>query len=204
MKLDCHIAEFLKTIGTRETEIYNEISLQLELGLFLRKHIKNSKVQFERNISYFDFKSESAFEKKEIDIAITSNASNQLLSAIELKFPRNGQVPESMFSFCKDIAFLEQLVSAGFQSGYFLAVVDSHLFYSKLISCENIYGLFRGDMPIEGTIIKPTGAKDKKVTLQYSYRAKWFPVSDDKKYCLIQIYPQTSQPRSNAGKDTNN
>lgn len=171
----------------------------------MRKHIAYSKVQFERNVSHFKLKVEkSFFEKKEIDIAITSSDSNELLSAIELKFPRNGQVPESMFSFCKDIAFLEQLVSSGFQSAYFLAIADDPLFYSQTKNCENIYGLFRGDRPITGVIPKPTGAKDRIVTIYGSYKAVWLPISGQTKYCLVQIYPQTSQPQSNVGHDTNN
>ncbi len=28
---------------------------------------------------------------------------------LELKYPRNGQHPEQMFSFCKEIAFVEEL-----------------------------------------------------------------------------------------------
>ncbi|MCK7509506.1 MAG: hypothetical protein MZV70_39375 [Desulfobacterales bacterium] len=114
------------------------------------------------------------FEKKEIDIAVTSSAGDRL-SALELKYPRNGQVPESMFGFCKDIAFLEQLVSSGFQSACFLAVADDKLFYSG--SSEGIYGLFRSGTPITGTITKPTGDKDSKVTINGSYTASWLPVS---------------------------
>jgi hypothetical protein len=129
MQLDRQIEDFVKAVGSGVVEIYNEFSLQHELGLFLRNRLTGCKVQFERNVSHFKL-SKSALEKKEIDIAVTSTKSGEYLSAIELKYPRNGQVPESMFSFCKDIAFLEQLVSSGFQSAYFLALADHPHFYS--------------------------------------------------------------------------
>lgn len=184
MKLNHHITEFAKAVGSGSVEIYNEFSLQHELGLYLRNRLSNCKVQFERNVSHFKL-AKSELEKKEIDIAITSTESGARLSAIELKYPRNGQVPESMFGFCKDIAFLEQLVSSGFQSAYFLAVVDHRHFYSG--NGEGIYGLFRSGVPITGKITKPTGAKDKELNIIGSYTASWLPVSGDTRFCMVQV-----------------
>ena len=183
MQLNCQITEFAQAVGNGTIAIYNEFSLQHELGLFLRTHLVGCKVEFERNVSHFKL-AKSNFEKKEIDIAVTS-PTGERLSAIELKYPRNGQVPESMFSFCKDIAFLEQLVSSGFQSAYFLAVADHKHFYSG--NDKGIYGMFRSGTPITGTITKPTGARDSKVTITGSYVASWLPVSENTKFCLIQV-----------------
>jgi hypothetical protein len=183
MKLNQHIASFAQAVGNGTIEIYNEFSLQHELGLYLRSQLTDCKVQFERNVSHFKL-TKADFEKKEIDIAVTSS-SGERLSAIELKYPRNGQVPESMYGFCKDIAFLEQLVSAGFQSAYFLAVADHKQFYSG--ASDGIYGLFRSGMPITGTIRKPTGTKDTEVTISGSYTASWLPVTASTKFCLVQV-----------------
>lgn len=184
MKLDHHITAFLQAVGSGKIDIYNEFSLQHELGIFLRTQLIDCKVQFERNVS--DFKlDKSDFVKREIDIVVISPAGERL-SAIELKYPRNGQVPESMFGFCKDIVFLEQLVSAGFQNGYFLAVADDKLFYSGS-SEGTIYGMFRSGTPITGTITKPTGAKDSEFTINGSYTASWLPVSGSTKYCLVHV-----------------
>lgn len=116
---------------------------------------------------------------------MTSGA--ERLSALELKYPRNGQVPESMFSFCKDIAFLEQLVLSGFQSAYFLAVADHKHFYAG--ASTGIYGHFRSGAPITGTITKPTGAKDSAVTIAGSYTASWVPISGDTRFCLVRVAP---------------
>ena len=125
------------------------------------------------------------FEKKEIDICLFAENPTQLTSTIELKYPRNGQVPESMFSFCKDIAFLEQLKKAGFSSAYFLAVADDKNFYQG--KKKGIYGLFRNQEPITGTIIKPTGKKDKSVNIVGNYIALWNSISGTSKYCLIEV-----------------
>ena len=183
MKLNGQIADFAQAVADGAIEIYNEFSLQHELGIYLRAQLVGCRVQFERHVSHFKL-AKSLFEKKEIDIVVTSSIGERL-SALELKYPRNGQVPESMFSFCKDIAFLEQLVSSGFQSAYFLAVADDKLFYSG--NNKGIYGLFRGGMPITGTIIKPTGAKDSQVTINGSYSASWLPISGDTRFLLVQV-----------------
>jgi len=184
MEIDRHITRFVEAVGSGAVEIYNEFSLQHELGVYLRDTLDQCKIQFERNVSHFHL-AKSDFEKKEIDIAITSTPTGDPLSAIELKYPRNGQVPESMFSFCKDIAFLEQLVTSGFRSAYFLAVADDPLFYSG--SDAGIYGLFRSCKPITGSIRKPTGAKKKRVNIKGLYIANWLPISPDRRYCLVRV-----------------
>ena len=177
------IGEFFAQVKNGGVELYNEFSFQHELGIFLRERLPNKKVQFERNISYFQF-DKAGFEKKEIDICIFDGTS--LDCVIELKYPRNGQVPETMYSFCKDISFLEQLNKAGFQSAYFIAIADDPLFYSG--NPEGIYGLFRNNQPITGVINKPTGAKNTLVTIQGNYSAYWQEINGKSKYCAIQVH----------------
>lgn len=185
------IKDFVKDVGKGEIEIYNEFSLQHELGIFLKKKIagnnKNIKVQFERNVEYF-FKEEKEFVKKEIDISVfeKNEISETKIAAIELKFPRNGQYPEQMFSFCKDIKFAEELTKAGFKEAFVVIFVDDHLFYEdKKENKEPIYQYFRGKdenglikayKPLSGEIQKPTGNKKEKVVLSGSYKIEWHPV----------------------------
>src|SRR5215471_413115 len=107
------IVPFVGAISSGRTEVYNEFSLQHELGLHLRLRMPEYKVQFERNVFFF-FPSRPQCTKKEIDISVFSADNRELLYAIEVKYPRNGQYPEQMFSFCKDIAFAEELHAAGF------------------------------------------------------------------------------------------
>ena len=95
MEIDSHITRFVEEVGSGAVEIYNEFSLQHELGAYLRPKLDQCKIQFERNVSHFHL-AKSDFEKKEIDIAITSTSTGDPLSAIELKYPRNGQVPRRL------------------------------------------------------------------------------------------------------------
>jgi len=181
------VQDFIQSIALGQTEIYNEFSLQHEFGIHLRKHLPKMKVRFERNVSSL-FATTSQFKKKEIDICICSQNGAQKHSAFELKFPRNGQHPEQMFSFCKDIAFLEQLKQAGFLNTYFLAFVDDRLFYEG--AAKGIYAPFRGSHPLTGTIQKPTGKKDDFVIISGCYTINWEPVRNGLKYALVETQEQ--------------
>jgi len=191
------ILGFIELIRSGAVEVYNEFSLQHELGIFLREQHPAYKVQFERNVSHFGL-SKVEFEKRETDIAVTSRDKGERICALELKYPRNSQVPETIFSFCKDIAFLEQLVASGFQSAYFLAVADDPLFYSGRE--DGIYGLFRAGHAITGNIKKPTGAKDHEVRISGTYNASWLAISGPTKFCLIEVVANYSLKRTAAGR----
>jgi hypothetical protein len=80
-----HIQAFFSAVAAGKIEIYNEFSLQHELGLFLRSCRTVKKIQFERNVSFFSF-ARDRFIKKEIDISLFATAERPI-SAIELKFP---------------------------------------------------------------------------------------------------------------------
>lgn len=178
------VSRFVEFAVTNKMEIYNEFSLQHELGIFLRNELPGYLVQFERNIKYFSA-SKFPFTKREFDIAVFSKDKTELKYAIELKYPRNGQHPETMFSFCKDIAFIEELKIAGFSHAALFILVDDHLFYSG--SGEGIYGFFRGGRPVAGRIEKPTGLKDEHVTVKGSYVVSWSDVADKTKYAVVEV-----------------
>ncbi len=75
------IENFLNNVKEKKIEIYNEFSLQFELGIFLRNEFKEYKVEFERkrnefkeykveferNVSFFGI---SRTVKHEIDIVV--------------------------------------------------------------------------------------------------------------------------------------
>lgn len=178
------ISPFINAVATGEIEVYNEFSLQHEMGLFLRNKLQGYRVQFERNV-YFFTHSRSAFTKKEIDISVFSKDRKELKLAIELKYPRNGQYPEQMFSFCKDVAFVEELQRTGFQRTALLIFAEDPLFYQG--SLEGIYGFFRAAKPLHGRIQKLTGAKDSEVTINGTYTVMWRPVIGALKYTLIEV-----------------
>ena len=183
MKLARNIGDFMSLVATGKVEIYNEFSLQHELGIFLRDKLPTFKVEFERNVGHFNLQ-KGRFVKKEIDISVVNRNTGERSGVIELKYPRNGQVPEQMFSFCKDIMFIEQLVEAGFKSGAFVAVADDPLFYSG--KAEGIYSMFRAGAAIHGEITKPTGAKDSKVYVRGRYQASWQEIQENTRWCIIE------------------
>jgi len=57
------MGHFSSIVAQGDIEIYNEFSLQHEYGVFLRQAQRKSKVQFERNVSFF-FKSYKLLLKK--------------------------------------------------------------------------------------------------------------------------------------------
>jgi hypothetical protein len=178
------IAQFMRTVASGQVEIYNEFSLQHELGIFLRSKWPEYRTQFERNVSYFGA-AKKAFTKRELDIAVFSPDLRTLRYAIELKFPRSGQHPEQMFSFCKDIAFAEELNTAGFNQTAFVAVADDPLFYQG--RSDGIYAYFRGQKPLTGTVNKPTGGKNDSVTIKGSYTIRWLPIAGAMRYTIVMI-----------------
>ncbi len=184
-QLKQEIEDFFRTVAAGKAEIYNEFSVQHELGIFLRERIgAEYKVQFERPVSFFGIDRVKT-RKKEIDIAVFSK-DRRLRHAIELKFPRSGQHPEQMFKACEDICFVEQLVGAGFSTGHFVMVADDPLFYSGPSSI-GIYRYFRGGTPLCGVVTKPTGAKDDQVEIKGTHRVAWIPVLKALHYSIVSV-----------------
>ena len=176
------ITQFASEVARGKIEIYNEFSLQHELGIFLRSNISDKKIQFERNVSFFGL-DKIEYVKREIDISVFSNITAPD-AAIELKYPRNGQHPEQMYSFCQDIEFMEQLKASGFVATYGVIFAEDHLFYEG--NQEGIYGFFRGGRNLSGKITKPTGKKDTEVKIKGSYTVTWHPVVGNLKYTIIK------------------
>lgn len=175
---------FFSISKENHVDLYNEFSFQHEFGCFLRCIYKsNYLVQFERPTSFFNI--ENRLEKKEIDISIFKPDFTKSV-AIELKFPRNGQYPEQMFSAIKDLRFLEQLVASGFKAGYIIFLADDPLFYSG-DNVENIYAYFRNGLPISGEIRKPTGLQHESVFINGSYVVEWINVINTAKYFSISV-----------------
>lgn len=97
MEISYLVNQFIDKISRGKIEIYNEASVQYEMAIFLRARLKNYKIQLERNVTYFNI-SKAGLKKKEIDLVIFKEKQGDK-SAIEIKFPINGQYPEQMFSF---------------------------------------------------------------------------------------------------------
>lgn len=182
--------KIFESVGRNKIEIYNEFSLQHELGIYLHTIFRTSlKVQFERPADYF-CSSAVGLEKKEIDLVAFEPAGSERY-AFELKYPRHGQHPERMFKACQDICFLEQLCRLCFSRGYFIMVADDALFFREDRNATGIYSHFRAGVPIHGHISKPTG-KDKgtvSVTIDGNYSVIWKVIDEDRRYTLVEVSP---------------
>ncbi len=172
--------KFMDMVEGGQIEVYNEFSLQHELGIFLRERLSDYKVQFERNTKYFGI---SGSVKHEIDIVIFNDSER---CAVELKYPMNGQYPEQMYSFVKDIAFMEQLKDKGFDATYCLTMVNDKNFYSGK-KTDGIYAFFRDNRLLSGTIGKPTGKVEEAVTLKRAYKISWEGKTERLKYYIVEI-----------------
>ena len=179
------VDDFFVCVGSGEVEFYNEFSLQHEIGIHLRAALGGRfKVQFERPTDYFDISGRT--EKREIDISVFSE-DKLTKAALELKFPRSGQYPEQMFSACRDLAFLEDLVRAGFAFGLFVMCVEDALFCRGAANGP-LYGAFRAGSVLTGVIRKPTGARDRSVELNGAYRIEW-QAAGDVRYAVVPVDP---------------
>ncbi len=178
------IKEFFEYLCENEIEIYNEFSFQHELGIFFRDKFRKEcedgqdyKIEFERNakkhfhINYSMFNDEKI--KKEIDISIYKY-DHSLQYAVELKFPLNGQYPEQMFNFIKDVRFMQELVNQNkFQKTYCITLVyasgKGRPFYvgnNEGSRGVDIYKYFRGEKELlTGKIAKPTGGDKYTIDL---------------------------------------
>ena len=127
--------------------------------------------------------------KREIDIAVFSEDRITKV-ALELKFPRNGQYPEQMFSARIDLAFLEDVVRAGFAFGMFVIAAEDALFYRGAAD-RMPYAAFRGSSPLTGEICKPTGRKGRVVQLAGAYTIRW-QRADGLRYAIVTVDPESA------------
>jgi len=143
------------------------------------------KVQFERNVSYFLNQKHTV--KKEIDIVVFSQDGKEKY-AVELKCPLNGQYPEQMYAFVKDLKFMEELKHLGFSRTYSLVLVSDRPFYQG-DNISSIYKFFRKEFRLYGKINKPTGEKknDENIELTGNYQFEWQSLDSNRKYYMIEI-----------------
>lgn len=179
------IQDFFFVVECDSVELYNEFSLQHELGIFLRNKLPGYKVQFERNVSFFIKETDTI--KKEIDISIFNEDKSEKY-AIELKHPLNGQYPEQMYSFVKDVKFMEELKERGFDRTAAVALVSNRPFYEGR-SNSGIYKYFRDEYAVYGKIFKPTGSLKGKdyIFLNDRYEFSWETVYNTTKYYAIVV-----------------
>lgn len=165
-------------------EIYNEFSLQHELGIYLREKLgENYRVLFEKNRKYFTkAHAEKDWCKKEIDITVMKKSGDEWKPsfAIELKFPQNKAYPRRMFQFIEDMQFMEQAKDrCKFESTYCIALTYDINFCSDkngtLIN-DGIYGYFRKQniIPANKNIPCPIkNGKPENIKLTREHKISW-------------------------------
>lgn len=180
------VAEFFRYAVRERLDFYNEPCAQLELAIFLRRHLPAHRVQLERPITGFT-PIRAPGTKKEIDICLLDAAGGPDV-AIEIKYPRNGRIPETIFDYCKDIEFCEALCSAGFRRGYALFVTADRGFFSGR-ETAGIYGSFRSGLPIQGSFSNPTGKRERRCSIAGMYALKWLDAHPQHRYALVEVVP---------------
>jgi hypothetical protein len=174
-------------------EIHNERALQLELAYYFRS--LGAHVQFERTFRVSPPVGSSCPVKSNLDLLVEKDGKR---TAIELKVPLNGQHPETLYSFCNDISFIETLIRAGAaDNGFCLLVTNDRAFWTDSGRGSPIHNLFRcKGARLSGVVQKPTGAKDTQVVLTGGYLPadRWLPVNNNHlmgraQYLLLEIFP---------------
>ena len=186
-----------------DNKIYNECSLQYELGIWLRDKLKSDKVgikyeiYFEKNTKTF-LNNCSGLSKCEVDLIIIGRVGDEIKEkyAIELKFPINGQYPEQMKKFIEDMKFMKKIYSVWGKeelkncNTYCLTLVNDSNFY-KVSNRENkenkdLYYQFRSGQQ-EEKIIK-TKKKIDDTEIKLKKYIEWHLLNKDKNNESIRYY----------------
>ena len=157
--------------------ITNERSLQLELAYFFRR--EGWSVAFELPLRAPRLEGSTLKQKYNLDLLLQSETQK---IGMELKVPVNGQHPETIYSYCADLEFIESLKRAAvIHAGFCVMVTHDSVFWTDSGRGSSIHTAFRSPAAkIAGLIGKPTGPRDTCVVLENEYQTSgsWKPVSD--------------------------
>jgi hypothetical protein len=167
-------------------KFYIEATFQFKLLMQLAKIFNEDRIFPERNIEYYKLNPKH-FSKKEVDIIIEQTGN--LHTAIELKMPMNGQVPEQMFKFAEDITFLEELKASGLFGKCYVIVVTNNSDFWRGNRNDGIYAPFRNSVPLKGKIYKPTGNGKNEIFHQISgeYYVTWNTLTNYFRYFAVEV-----------------
>ncbi len=185
------IAEFYsycKNHGWEFDKSSSEFTFQFRLGWYLNHHFSEKYlIDFEVNLKLYNA------IKKEADILIKEkNSVNK--SVIELKFIKDESGYDiSIFKFCEDIKFLEQLSERPeFDELYCLAfsIVDKVYFSPKKVLVsekhKEFYKMFRDDKKIK-TEIRYGKNIEIPLKLKSEYNLVWNNFGEKIKVCLVKV-----------------
>lgn len=150
--------------------IDNERALQLEIGMMFRQMAYG--VRFEVSCRGLSAHPEHTKpQKRDLDLLVSNGAETL---AIELKAPFAGRVPETMFDFYSDVAFVEGIVREGIADRGVCLMLTNDRRYWDGIEKAGIYQPLRvSGTVLHGLIHKPTGSKENAIFVRGSYRPTW-------------------------------
>ena len=152
--------------------VENERSLQLELGMLFRNQGYN--VRFEASAIVPAHPQQTKRQKRDIDLLIDDGVRT---CAIELKVPLAGRVPETMYDFFADIAFIESVVQQEIaDQGLCILVTNNAQFWDGREQSGIYEPLRLSQSQLTGKYQKPTGSKESSVFIQGTYPLTWKPV----------------------------
>ncbi|MCD8201424.1 MAG: hypothetical protein LUD47_05105 [Clostridia bacterium] len=191
------------------SSVYNEASLQFELGAYLKKKFDFPyRADYERNVKFYPLpqvgSANANFTKKEMDIFVYHDAAPANgRFAIEVKYPRNGGVIGRMMNFTKDIKFMEEVKKTFGLNTYCLTIVSDCRYYDKSLNktysgaYPELVKFYRRDVinvkvgdNIVKSVVHPYGGKGKKIyggmELQNSYDIVWNRLLDANGNPIVQ------------------
>lgn len=191
--LEKQLRKFLGKPQSDAEKIYNERSLQLEIGFYLRSH--GITVEFERPFLVERPAASSKRPKSYLDILAVKDG---VRTAIELKVPMNGRHPETLYDFCADLEFTEALARERVvEEAFCILLTNDAAFWKDSGRGSAIHDAFRVEGAVlHGGIQKPTGGRDTQVVLTGKYRpsSQWSHLGDERlmpraRYLLVRARP---------------
>ncbi|RYD59213.1 MAG: hypothetical protein EOP60_02405 [Sphingomonadales bacterium] len=185
------IENFFASPPSDAGQIANERALQLELACHFRS--LGWPVRFEVGLLAPRLSGSTLKPKLNLDLLVEVEGKRV---GIELKVPLNGQHPETIYSFCADIEFLESIKRSNqVDLGFCLMATSDRVFWTDSGRGSAIHNQFRAiDGLLSGIIPKPTGLRDSCVALAGSYAAAhvWKPISgnnlfQDGRFLLLEV-----------------
>ena len=180
------------------SNISNEASLQLEIAIYLRKILQDSKVSLEIPVNTLVEKDPKNLQKKdyckkEIDIVVEHKG---VQTVLELKFVRKSAgFPMPIYHAIEDVKFCEQILQHTKTKHFITIFLTDHncVIKSRKKNIKHIYKMFNDENPIIESF-KPENKdtithmkKLKPIELDNSYPFKWknLPNKTDFKYYII-------------------
>ena len=169
--------------------VKNERGLQLELGLMFRS--RGFDVRFEVSCAVPSHARQTKRQKRNINLLVTDGTIHLV---IELKVPLSGRVPETMYDFFADVAFVEAVVGSGMaDEGLCILLTSDQHFWSGR-ETDGIYGPLRVQgCPLQGEYEKPTGERNTTVFVSQEYYLSWSNLgnrhllSDTGKFVVVEV-----------------